>query len=166
MKHFLSERYAPALYCWILGQVRDTDVADDILADTFVEALRGLHRCRADGPTGAGGWLFGIARNLIRKRARRHAQDARAQGRLVLLNARDAPGDDEASVRADELREALGAALESLPDGQRRAVLLRVAQGETYATIGETLRCSVGAARVRVSRGLRALASSMNEVGQ
>ena len=57
----------------------------------------------------------------------------------------------------DGLDGDLTAALASLPDGQRRAIELRVLADQAYETVAGELDISPQAARVRVHRGLRSI---------
>jgi RNA polymerase sigma-70 factor (ECF subfamily) len=54
--------------------------------------------------------------------------------------------------------------LETLAPDQREALRLRVVLELDYASVAERLGISQQAARARVSRGLRALASSLDAV--
>jgi RNA polymerase sigma-70 factor (ECF subfamily) len=60
-------------------------------------------------------------------------------------------------VDSDGLRAAMAVALCELPDGERRAVELRVVEELGYAEIAARLSCTEGAARTRVHRGLARL---------
>jgi RNA polymerase sigma-70 factor (ECF subfamily) len=64
-------------------------------------------------------------------------------------------------VDTSDLRSGLQAALGQLSDATRDAVLLRVALDLPYVQVAELCGCSVGAARVRVARGLDSLAELM-----
>lgn len=55
----------------------------------------------------------------------------------------------------------MSAALTRLPDAERDAVRLRVIEELDYETIAVRLRCSEGAARTRVHRGLARLRRHM-----
>jgi len=61
-----------------------------------------------------------------------------------------------ARVDVEELRAALGEALDALPAEQRKAVVGRVVLGREYAALTEG-SSGESAIRARVSRGLRAL---------
>jgi RNA polymerase sigma-70 factor (ECF subfamily) len=63
----------------------------------------------------------------------------------------------EALVDSDSRRAAVEAALGRLPEGERRAVELRVVDELAYAEIAARLSCTEGAARTRVHRGLARL---------
>ena len=57
----------------------------------------------------------------------------------------------------DGLDTDLSTALAELPDGQRRAIELRVLADQAYDDVGRELDCTPEAARVRVHRGLLAI---------
>jgi RNA polymerase sigma-70 factor (ECF subfamily) len=130
------------------------ELAADLAAETFARALAG-RRSFDEARGEPRGWLCGIARHVLSEsRARGRVQDRvrRQLGceRLVL--------DDEAIARIDALSggEAL-AALEELPEDQRRAVAGRILAERRYEDLALALRCSPSVARQRVSRGLRTL---------
>ena len=63
----------------------------------------------------------------------------------------------------DGIDDDLSAALAELPDGQRRAIELRVLADHAYDEVGRRLDISPQAARVRVHRGLRALRQRLSQ---
>ena len=73
------------------------------------------------------------------------------------------PFDEGGYERVEALRdigrlvEPLAAAVAALPESVRRAIELRVLDQMEYASVAEQLGCTQGAARVRVSRGLKQL---------
>lgn len=143
---------------WRVG--REGTVASELTAETFAEALGSLHRFRGRAPGSATAWLFGIARNLARDHHRHERVRNRARRELGLpLSAYldDALAESDARIDAERLRMLLDEAIASLPDARRRAVLLRVVDGLDYPEVAAALETSPQAARLRVSRGLRAL---------
>jgi RNA polymerase sigma-70 factor (ECF subfamily) len=60
-------------------------------------------------------------------------------------------------IAATSLAPALTSAVSALPKEQRRALELRVLQQLDYEEVAGRLGCSQNAARLRVSRALRAL---------
>ena len=69
----------------------------------------------------------------------------------------------EALVDLAPLAQAVRDALARIPPGQAEAVRLRIAEERSYTEVASMLGCTEGAARVRVSRGLSALADLMGE---
>ncbi len=145
-------RHEDAMLAFFMRRTRSAELAADLTAETFAQALQG--RRGFDPALGsARGWLFGIAKHVLSESIRRgRVQDAvrRRLGleRLAL--------DDEALARIDELTGAeASAALEELPQSQRAAIEGRVLDEESYDEMAARLRCSSSVVRQRVSRGLR-----------
>lgn len=80
--------------------------------------------------------------------------------RLPSLHEDDVAAIEERAGLA-ELRAALGVELARLSREQRDALQLRVVEERPYAEVALALGVSEPAARARVSRGLRALASAL-----
>lgn len=134
--------------------------AAELTAETFAQALASYQRF--DPRLGPGrAWLFGIAGNLYRQWLRRGVVRARARRRLGIitpeLTVDDLDRIDE-EIDTTELRAGLRSALDQLSPGVRDAVLMRVALDLPYEHVATALGCTVGAARVRVARGLNSLA--------
>jgi RNA polymerase sigma factor (sigma-70 family) len=149
----VCRRHSDELAAWLGGELRDDGIAAELLAETLSEAWFSRGRFRDPGDGNAGPWLFGIARNLVRRLYRDRAIDRRARERLRL----PVPDEDAAAVldRVAAAQERIS--LDDLPDDQRRAVELRVLEDLDYAEIGERLQITPEGARTRVFRALGAL---------
>jgi RNA polymerase sigma-70 factor (ECF subfamily) len=135
----------------------------ELTAETFAQAWTSTHRFNPSGGTGRG-WLFGIAGNLYRQWLRRGRVADKARRRLQIITPMLSLDDLEridAIVDTSDIREAMRAALDQLSSATRDAVLLRVALDLPYERVADMCGCSVGAARVRVARGLSTLAMLM-----
>jgi RNA polymerase sigma factor (sigma-70 family) len=137
---------------FLVRRTGDAEAAADLLAETFAAALTGLDRfdpARGD----AVGWLYGIARHQLARRARRGAVEDRARRRLGMerLDLGDA------DLRAIEACDDATVALQSLPPDQREAVHARVVAEQDYAAIAAVSGSTEPAVRQRVSRGLATL---------
>lgn len=159
----VCHRHADRLQSWLRHELSDELIAQDVLAETFAAAWFASGRFRDQGE-GAGPWLHGIAKNLLRRLRRDGAIEARARMRLGL------PVLDPDSY--DVVLERLGAAQEfdrfsdefdRLPAEQREALELRVIEALDYTEVGKRLRISPGAARARVFRALRSLRAQIGE---
>lgn len=141
---------------FFLGAGCTADVAADLTAETFAEAL--LSRERFRGELGVPrAWLFGIARHLLARSREQQRVEARARRRLgmpVLVLDDDAIGRIVALASSDGRVLVL---LEELPAEQRVAIEERVVQEREYGEIAARLECSEQVVRKRVSRGLAAL---------
>jgi RNA polymerase sigma-70 factor, ECF subfamily len=155
-------RWAVPLHAWLRGQV-GADAAADLTAETFAQALLGLHRFRGEHPGSGAAWLWGIARNLVRQHHRTARLDATARERLGIPVRAYGDEYDEAEARAAAaaLAHELAAALGELPADQRRAIELRVLADLDFGAVAAGLDCNEPAARMRVSRALNVLRSRL-----
>ncbi len=154
----LYRRHVAAVHAW--SQRRLPWAASDVTAETFARAWLSRRRFRDQRDGSALPWLLGIARNVSLSSLRRQQVETRARARLGLptdLAAEDgyAHVDDRLSASTE-----LGSAVEDLPEHERQAVKLRVMDELPYAVVAERLGIRPAAARLRVSRALRRLATA------
>ena len=158
-------RHAEAVLKWVYRRTFDPEAAADITAETFARALVSRRRFRSDTGS-ARPWLIGIARHVLVAYHRKNKLEDRARRRLG-MPVREVDPESyrriEEQVDAAALRGSLADALAQIPGPAREAVRLRVICGLPYADVAERLRCSEGAARVRVFRALAQLSSLMEE---
>lgn len=156
-------RYRLSVLKFLYRRTLSTDTAADVAAETFARTFLARHQYRSSKGT-VETWVLTIARNELARLARRQTAELRA---LKRLGIRRPSFDDETLERVEELVDAgpevarLRQALAELSDPLKEAVRLRVGAELSYEEISERLHCSVGAARVRVFRGLGQLADNM-----
>jgi RNA polymerase sigma-70 factor (ECF subfamily) len=135
-------RLARALYL-LTGSAAE---ADDIAQEALVRVYERWDR--VSGMDSPDGYLFRTAMNLHRSRLRWLTTRAR---HLV----QPAPTTNPADVVQD--RDSISRALESLPDGQRGAVVLVEWLGMSHDDAAKALRIKPGSLRARLSRAKAAL---------
>jgi RNA polymerase sigma factor (sigma-70 family) len=151
----LYDRHAARIHAFHLRRSRDGHAAVELTAETFAQAWLSRDRYIDHGEGTIAPWLFGIARHVLAASVRRRSLDRAAIDRLRLdLEPMTVEID---SSWLDGLDADLSAALAELPDGQRRAIELRVLADQAYDDVGRELDCSPEAAHVRVHRGLLAI---------
>ena len=158
------DRYAVWIRSWFLRHTGSDSASLDLTAETFAQAWHASRRFK-DMADGSGApWLFGIARNLLRQYHKHNRIESAARERMGLQAAFAECEDyervderDEAVELGPRLRRALG----RLPSEQRRALQLRVVHQLPYEEVAGRLGCSQNAARLRVSRALRALTTQV-----
>lgn len=148
------DRHAVRLHGFLLRRTGDAAAAFELTAETFARAWLSRDRF-TDRGEGAAPWLFGIARNVLAGSVRERAIQRGARRSVGLDAAEDVPAPRDAWLVG--LDDDLAAALDELPEAQRRAVEMRVLDGSHYTDLARELDISPGAARVRVHRGLAAL---------
>jgi RNA polymerase sigma-70 factor (ECF subfamily) len=155
----LYERYAQSIHGFCLKRTRDHEAALDLTAETLAQAWQSRDRFTDQHDGSVGPWLFGIARNLLRRAVRDGRLADEARGRLQLSHERTVVSPHDGWL--DGLDTDLEAAVSALPDNQRRAIELRVLHDQPYQRVADQLDCSPVAARIRVSRGLAAIRTSL-----
>jgi RNA polymerase sigma-70 factor (ECF subfamily) len=148
------------VHSWFQRQTRSETAALDLTAETFAQAWYASRRFRDEADGSGAPWLFGIARNLLRQYHKHNRIESAARERLGLTkpwaDCEDYEAVDERMV-ASSLAPRLHHAVRTLPAEQQRALELRVVQQLDYEEVAGALGCTQNAARLRVSRALRAL---------
>ena len=163
----LYRSQAQRLLVFFARRTYDPQLAMDLIGETFARALERGGGFRGDSEEEAASWLWGIARHVLSDALRRGRAERRAIRRLgvqVPLLSSDEQAEIERHVGLADLRAMVLAALETLAPEQREALHLRVVLELDYASVAEQLGISQQAARARVSRGLRALACSLDVI--
>jgi RNA polymerase sigma factor (sigma-70 family) len=150
-------RWKHPLFCWFRGRLPESD-ASELTAELFAQVALNLRRFRDEADGSAGPWLYGIGKNLLRRYYERGRVEQEARRRLG-MPIRSYEADFEAvdeRLSADGL--GLAAALDTLSEGHRLALELRVLEERRYDEIATALGCTEVAARLRVMKALGKLA--------
>lgn len=148
----LYERYVQRIHGFIRTRVNHRATAEDLTAEVFFKALRAIDQYQPGRPFRP--WLFQIAINTVTDHLRR----SRAVVPLEEALDREAEGpavEEHALARA-ELAQ-VRAAMETLNDGQRTALALRLGQDMNTAEIAACMGRSEGAVKLLIHRGLHAV---------
>ena len=151
------ERWIPNLRRYARALTRDREQADDLVQDCLERALSRRHLWNEGGNTRA--WLFTIMHNI-------HANDTRRSSSRPATVAIDEDAGHHARPPAQGARIAgleMAAALEELPDEQRRVILLVALEGMSYGEVAETLGIAQGTVMSRLSRGRERLRRLMED---
>jgi len=135
------EAAIPALRRYARALTRDTDIADDLVQDTLVRALRAEHLFQGDEIRS---WLYTILTNLNRNRLRSLAR------RPVLASIEDNDAPDLAGPEAGG--RDIERALALLVEEQRTALLLVVLEGLSYREVAEVQGVPIGTVMSRLAR--------------
>src|ERR1700732_1027430 len=134
------EAMIPALRRYARALARDADIADDLVQDTLVRALRS-ERLFLGGDVRS--WLYTILTNLNKNRRRSLAR--RPQFLPLLDNNPDASG-TEAEVRD------IARALSTLVEEQRAVLLLVMLEGLSYREVADIQGVPIGTVMSRLAR--------------
>ena len=140
----LFRAHAQELGRYLVAMVRDRALAEDLLQDTFHDALRAQEQLPRIENERA--WLYGIARHRALRALRRGRRFQRAVVRLA--------GSREVTSEGDEALVALLDLLDrDLSPDVRALVLLRYVHGFRAAELAEMTGLSPEAVRQRLARG-------------
>lgn len=157
----LVERHQERIYGFLIGMVRDRDVANDLFQETFLRAVAAMQHERGSYEQQGRwlGWVMRIARNaaLDHLRARKKFQDVDSGDEEGTSFFERLPADEpDAAAQLDLLTnlEALREAIERLPPEQREVVLLRHEAELTFREIAEITDVSINTALGRMRYAL------------
>lgn len=155
-------RFQRRVYGLALAVVRDDAQAAEVAQDAFVRAWR--HAAAFDPRRGSvTTWLLAITRNLAIDRLRmEHVRPSDPVDPSSLVHTPARRGPEEAAVATSET-EAVLRALATLPEVQRRCVVLATMGGRTAAEIAESEGIPLGTAKTRLRDGLRRLRELLSE---
>lgn len=135
------EATIPALRRYARALTRDADIADDLVQDTLVRALRSEHLFQGEEVRS---WLYTILTNLNRNRLRSLAR----RPALSSIEDNDAPDLAGPEAGGRDIERALA----TLAEDQRQALLLVVLEGLSYREVAEVQGVPIGTVMSRLAR--------------
>lgn len=160
----LHDRFAPRLRVAVNRIVRDRDLTEDVLQETFLQVWRQADRF--DPRRGSvSTWLGVIARARALDRCRSLENKRRATRRLIHVERGDSTVTEPAQngkVLRSERRSRLGDELERIPDAQRTVLRMAFLEGLTHREIAEQLGIPLGTVKTRSRQGLKKLRRRLN----
>ncbi|HJX93460.1 MAG TPA: sigma-70 family RNA polymerase sigma factor [Pyrinomonadaceae bacterium] len=151
----LYEKNFHRVYAYVARRVRDRAETQELTSHVFHQALANLGKFKWRGAPFAA-WLYRIAANAIADQARRKQRETNEQPDI-------ASGSSTAiDLEQVERRALLFRAVETLPDDQRRVIVLRFAEEKSIREIAGELGRSEGAIKQLQFRGLENLRNRLN----
>lgn len=169
----LYQRALPVIYRYVLARLGRRDLAEDVVADTFLVMVESIGELRAEHEPGFYAWLIQIAQGKI-SRTFRHL--ARAEKQQTLLEEDAGSTDSHMGgepafsdvlsnpVAVLEWRETLnemGQALGALSDEQQSVIVGRFLVGQSIDELAQALGKQPGAIRALQFRALGVLADRL-----
>ncbi|MCH9035090.1 MAG: RNA polymerase sigma factor [Planctomycetes bacterium] len=149
----LYRQHYEAIAGHVFRRTGDAHVTDDIVAETFLAAMRSISRFRFRGiPFRA--WLFRIATNKVNRWARKRRRDAvKSLESSGAVDAAASSATRESGHEADRARKAMWTLLP-----KHQAVLsLHYLEGMSLQEVASVIGCRVGTVKSRLARGRDAL---------
>jgi RNA polymerase sigma-70 factor, ECF subfamily len=154
--------------------VRDVDLVADIAQETFIRAYRAMPQFRGDSAFYT--WLYRIAVNTAKKALMDRKRDP-----VVTESALFSVNDEETSRAESELSDGetpegvlaskqiaqtVNAAIQSLSEDLRQAIVLREIEGLSYEEIADVMNCPIGTVRSRIFRARESIAQRLRPLLQ
>lgn len=138
---------------WLLGG----DDVEDSVQDVFIRVWQKLSQF--EGRSAFGTWLHKLAVSvLLRRRQMRGIRDARHSGSEFAL------ADRPSRRNTPDLRVAIEAAVDQLPDGAREVFVLHDMEGYRHEEIGAMLGCTSGTSRSQLHRARMMLREHLGDL--
>lgn len=152
----LAMRLTPVALRVAMRMLGDAAEAEDVAQEAMLRLWRAAPGWR-HGEAQVSTWLYRVAANLCTDRLRRR--------RSVGLDTIPEPEEDRPSaldgMMAADRAAAFQAALDTLPERQRQAVVLRHIEGLSNPEIADVMDLGVEAVESLTARGKRALAAAL-----
>lgn len=164
----LVEEHSSNIYNLALKMMGDSAEAEEVLQETFLQAVRYIKRFRGQAKLGT--WLYRIATNqaLMKLRKKQPASvslDDTDDGLSIesFLPLADWSSRPEAELLSQEAHGKMEAAIRSLPETLRVVFVLRDIEGLSTAETAEALDLTESAVKSRLLRARLSLRSELAE---
>lgn len=142
---------------FLVRRLRDPDIAEDLLHDTFVKALaEGAGFCDLQNPRA---WLYRVTRNGL-------IDHLRQQHQVVEELPEELPQQEPIQAAVDDLTNCLPRALNELSTEDAEAIRLCDLDGMTQADYAQAMGISLPGAKSRVQRARRRLKQHLKQACQ
>jgi RNA polymerase sigma-70 factor (ECF subfamily) len=138
------------------------DDARDVAQEVFLRAFKYLHRLDLQKPIEP--WLIQITVNVCRDAGRRRQRHRNTFVDVEEPETVDRSADPHAGLARKQERLILQRALDSLPEKERLAIVLRDVEGLSTAEVASILRSSETTVRSQVSRGRLRLKAAIDRL--
>ncbi len=172
----LVERYQGRAYGLARRILRDEEQAKDVVQEAFLKVYRSLGRF--EGRSSFYTWFYRVVVNLCIDAKRRQPAGRMLEwdeeqaletpvgsGLDAVDPERQSASGPAGDLERAELREAIGRAIEALPDDARQTLLLREVDGLGYAEIAQALGIPKGTVMSRLHHARRRMRVLLAEQG-
>jgi RNA polymerase sigma-70 factor, ECF subfamily len=158
-----------AVHRLAMHMVRNGAVADDVVQETYLCALQGLHGFTLNDDLGVRPWLFRILHHVVIKRG---VKDRRGRERdLEVGEQQPRVSDDvwstsESQIDWERVDGRLKLAIDGLAEPLRSTFLLLAVGELSYKEIAAAMQVPIGTVMSRLSRARRQLMLSLGDLAQ
>jgi RNA polymerase sigma factor (sigma-70 family) len=150
----LVTRWQPRLWSFVARMISDQAVAEDVLQDVWLSAVRSIVRLR--DPQQWTSWIFGIARKRIADRFREQYRHREAE---ILEDV----ATDDAGIENFTRMEVVDAGLAKLHAMEREVVVLHYLEGLPLSEVASICGVPVGTTKSRLHRARQVLKHELKD---
>ena len=163
----LIDRHSKRVRDYIRMMVKDHDVADDILQETLIKAVRVIDEGRYADTGKFLSWVLRIAHNQVidyfrSQKSQRTVSESDA-GYNVLGTLRFAERNVEDRMISEQIEADVRRMIDSLPEEQREVVMMRFYAGMSFQEIADQTEVSINTALGRMRYALINLRKMIKE---
>lgn len=150
----LMRLYEKKIYTLCRRMCGSDEDAQEAAQDTFLALWRSAKSFRGDASLST--WLYRLATNAcidLLRRNQRGGERVSLDDEETTLEIVDAGPLPEQTLERKETQRLIEEGLRALPEDYRAILLLREAEGLSYAEIAEATRMELGTVKSRISRG-------------
>jgi RNA polymerase sigma factor (sigma-70 family) len=156
----LYQQLAPELRAFLLGLLKDHDLADEALHASFTKIIEKQETIRDSNPRA---WLFQVAYHEAMAVRRRQGVERRGLQGLAWLK-RELESAPETPLIRDETARKIRQSLNTLPAEQRDVVLRRIEHNQTFSDIATELGVPLGTVLTRMRLALQKLQKQLTDL--
>ena len=162
----LYERYQGRIYRFVLHMSGNSAIAEETTQEVFL-AVIGKPKSYDPAKGSVAGYLFGIARNVMRRSMRQTAQDVPFVDESSEEEFASTTSDMDLleGLSQEESLECLRKAVLALPEAYREAVVLCELEEISYPDAAALLKCSPGTIASRLNRARALLKTKLQGQG-
>jgi RNA polymerase sigma-70 factor (ECF subfamily) len=153
----LYRRFVLQVFRYAYSRTGDTQVAEDITAQTFLAAIESFNQYRGDGHLVS--WLFGITRNKLND----HFRQKIPTEDIEHFAATDSEADPLGSVIQRDLMAQISRFIQALTEDEQEILRLRFAAEVDFAEIARLLGRKTDAVKKMTYRLLARIKSQLEE---
>lgn len=165
----LMEKHRPAIFHIINKIVRNNEVANDLVQETFMKAFAALASYRSEYRFST--WLYKIAANCSIDHLRKRRLQALSLDRpietgdgTVEIEVADYSYHPERELERKERSFSIEEAIDSLPKNYRDVIVYRHKEDKSYEEIADLLDIPVGTVKARIFRARELLKKKLRHV--
>jgi RNA polymerase sigma factor (sigma-70 family) len=145
----LMNRYERKIFAFIFHMLKSAKLefyAEDLCNETFYKAYRSLHSYR-EGEAAFSTWLYTIARNTVLSAIRKHKNSDISMDKVEMLSVASTHNIPEQTMLRNEKVMMVRAAINTLPEKQKTALILREYHQLGYQEIADVIGHTVSSVK-------------------